>query len=272
MSASTLRTLSSNVSLAFGLFNVTVNVAGALEPAPKNVTVCTGDTTEAHEPQQIHTATQCPTCGEVPRGSTHSARESGGGLVLLSPETNAAIAADAEPFKKRIELAGHPSPEVEVETITGEKLYYLLPAAGQERAYAVMAALLGNHPEVAFCARWAPRSKVGMFRVTTRGSVLVMQERLPADRVKAAPQVPAEPDIALLTLAEQVLKQGRKTLVTKFDPAAYADTSEAAIADVVANGTPAQPSVDHTLEALRAMAEAVKPARRTRKPKAPVAA
>jgi len=254
--------LSSNVSLAFGLFNVTVNVAGALEPAPKNVTVCTGDATEAHDPQQIHTTIQCPACGEVPRGSTHSAREVAGGLILLSQETNAAIAANAEPFKKRIELAGHPSPEVEVETITGDKLYYLLPAPGQERGYAVMAALLGNHPEVAFCARWAPRSKVGMFRVTTRGDVLVMQERLPADRVKAAPLVPAEPDTQLLGLAEQVLKQGRKTLITRYDPAAYADTSEAAIADVVANGTPAQPSVDHALAALQQMAEAVKPTRR----------
>lgn len=264
MSASAPRTLSSNVSLAFGLFNVTVNVAGALEPPPKNVTVCTGDAAVPHDPEQIHTSIQCTTCGEVPRGSTHSAREVAGGLILLSPETHAAIGAEAEPFKKRIELAGHPSPQVEVETITGDKLYYLLPAPGQERAYAVMAALLGNHPEVAFCARWAPRSKVGMFRVTTRGDVLVMQERLPADRVKAAPAVPGEADEALLALAEKVLTQGRKTLVTRFEPAAYADTSQAAIADVVANGTPAQPSVDHTLEALRKMAEETK-RRRPRK-------
>lgn len=257
--SSTLKTVSGGVTLSLGLFNVTVNVAGALEPVPTNTTVCNGGPANAHIAQKISTHIACPSCGPIERSSTRRAREVGDNLIVLDESALESFAADATPFKKAMTLTGHPAPAVEIGTTTGDKLYYLIPLKGpQERAYAVLTALIRNHPEYAFCTRWAPRSKVGMYRVTTRDvpdgpAVMVMQERLPADRIKAAPDLPVEADEQLLTLAETVLRQGRKTLVTPYVAADYADDTEDKVAGLLDGAQESVPGVDATLAALQAM-------------------
>lgn len=232
-----------NVALSFGLLTTNVSVHSAIEPAVTNKSVCVGTLGVEHPPTPIRQERVCSTCGPVPYTSVRKAREVPGGYVLLEDEDLTAARASAVEYKKRAALTPHPASEVELATATGDKLYHLVPEAGFELAYAVLHDLLNNHPELAFCCQWTPRTSAGLFTVRAHRGLLVMQERIRPAAMRPAPSIliAAVPE-AMTGMAETVLAM--PGMVTAFDPGTYADTYTDTLAGIVA-GRDVTPGLDN---------------------------
>lgn len=263
--------VASNVALSFGLITASVSVQAALDPKTKtgNVMVCDA----GHEPLQIRQPRVCDQCGEVPFQQLKKARPVDGGLVLLEKEDLAEAASDATAFKKRAGVTAHPAEQVQIQTSTGEKLYYLVPDKGHEQAYSTLRALVRNHPELAFVTQWTPRSALGQFQLIVHDDVLAFQERTEAGaNLRPAPVVSAEENEALVGLAEQVLSLPGS--VSEYDPATYRDHFEERIAalistkDVVAAGKTETSSVAAPADLMAKLAAQVEAAKAAKKPAA----
>lgn len=252
------------VNLQFGILSTTVSVDGALERETSNRTVCRGPKDKPHPTVRITQPTTCVHCGEIEPRQTMKAREVGGDLVVLDPE-KLAIIKDVSQFTQTMVIATHPADEVELHTMPGEKVYYLNPSRSHESNYVVLAQLILNHPEVAFLVRWAPRSRVSVFKLSAVqgevGPVLVLFERISAGRARSAPVIKTEVDAAKLELAEAALTMNRRAMVTRFDPNAYLDDTEERIQALLAEAAPQQEQgVDVGLLQLQQMVEAAKAA------------
>jgi non-homologous end joining protein Ku len=262
----------SGVTVQFGLLSITTSVLGAVIPEPTNRTVCEGAKgMPAHDPTRISMPLTCPHCKVISAEDTKKAREVGDDLVVIDEAALAKI-KDSTPFQRTMTLRPHPASQVDLGTVSDGKVYYLEPKAGSERAYAVLAAFLGAHDDLAFCTQWAPRSKVGMFRlavVTPKGGnpVLAMHGRMAANRLREAPELPVEADPNLVEMLEKALRIGRKSLVTSFIVDDYMDDAEEQIAALLALSTPARHSKDSTVAALEEMLKAARKPRAPRKPK-----
>ncbi len=263
MGTASLRT---GVTVQFGLLSIPTSVQTAVEPEPANRTVCLGGGT--HDPVRITMPITCPECGPVKPYQTTKAREVGDRLV---PIGDLLSKRDVTAYAQSMALAAHPAGQVDLGTINGEHVYYLVPMRGAEHAYAALTAFVDAHPELAFVTQWAPRSRVGLFRLGVthqkgKQPVLTMFERLAVSRLRAAPELPVEADTELVTLLEKALKANRRTLVSAFKPEAYLDDTEDQIQAALASLAPVdEPRTDPTLVALTQMAQ--RPAR-ARKPKA----
>jgi len=250
-----------------GLISASVSMFAALDKprASGNVMVCDLD----HEPTQIRQPRVCPTHGEVPFQQLKKARPVDDGLVVLEAEDLDVLAEVANRFKKKADVTVHPAEQVEVLTAVGEKMYHLTPEPGHEAAYTTLLALVTNHPELAFMARWTPRSSVGQFRLRQYGGVLVLQERVNAANVREAPEVALERNDQLVALAEQVLTVG------DYDPAVYMDDVESRLADLIkgrpvvgksdTSTTVAATNVSDLMEKLAAQVASTKKPTRSRK-------
>lgn len=230
--------IAKGVALSFQLITATVSVHSALEPKISNTSACGGVTGKAaHKLTKIQQRRYCETCDtDVPYTEVRKAREVGGELVDLSAEEIKAAKSDADAFKKLAALTPHGAGEIESKTISGEKLYYLHPEKGQERAYEMLLDLVQRHPELVFMARWTPKSSAGTYALRERGDVLVLQERVAAAATKALPVIPrpAMPE-GLAAMADAVLAV--PGVITAFDPADYADTYEAKVQEILAAKT-----------------------------------
>lgn len=248
------------VNLQFGILSTTVSVDAALEQETSNRTVCCGPKDHPHPVVRITQPTTCEHCGPIRADQTMKAREVGDQLVVLDPQALALI-KDVSAFTQQMVIAPHPADEVELHTVPGEKVYYLNPGRSHESNYVVLAQLILDHPEIAFLVRWAPRSRVSVFKLSAMqgeaGPVLVLFERISAGRVRSAPVIRAEVDAVKLQLAEQALTMNRRAMVQRFDPNAYLDDTEDRIQELLAQAVPAQQSggVDVGLLQLQQMVE-----------------
>ncbi len=270
-----MKTIRSGVMITFGSIALPVNVASARDSTKRegNRTVCTGGLptqdgrTDTHDPVAIKHQRHCETCAvEVPEHKVQYARPVGDRLVVIDRAALAA-ASKAEQYTRNVTLAAHPAPQVELGTMAAEKVYYLLPTPGAELAYAELAGFIASQPELAFVGRYAPRTAVGLYRLTTidvpkAQPVLVLVERVLSDELRAAPVLTVVPREGRVEMATRLLKANRRALVSKFVPAAYADDTEAAVAQVVAaaaglQSVPVAPvEADPMLEALQAHLDA----------------
>ncbi len=262
----------SGVTVQFGLLSISTAVHGAVAPEPSNRTVCTGH--GSHEPVRVTMPITCPQCGRIDVHDTHKAREVGDRLIVLDDAALAKI-KDSSPYQKTMALRPHPAAQVDLGTIPDGKVYYLAPQAGSERPYAVLAAFLAKHEELAFCTQWAPRTRVGMFRVAAitpagKQPVLALHGRMAANRLREAPELPTEADATLLEMLERTMQAGRKQLITAFEVNEYLDDTEEQIAALL-QLVPEVPKADATADALARMLAEVKP-KRVRKPRAKLAA
>ncbi len=269
-------TVASGVTMSLGLLTCMVSMTSAVEPKTSNTNVCTGVEKE-HDVTKIQSRNHCAVCGEVPYSEIKKARAVGDGYVLLTAEELADATTDATRYKKAAALTAHPAEDVDLNTVNGDKLYYLTPSAGSEPVYAVLYALVVNHPELTFVTQWTPRSKAGLFALKAFNDTLCLQERVRTEGIRQAPEVSTEAPEAMLALAEQFITL--TGLVQNFDPETYADTFEARIAEIVASKTPTSmvvPGSEATtpvvvtgtdaMTALQAMIDAAapKPAAKTR--------
>lgn len=226
--------IAKGVAASFGLVTCSVSLHGAVEKAEGNKTVCCGNAaTGEHDPILISQVRKCSTCGEVGYADLKKAREVGGGLVLLENDEIAEAKQDATAFKKQMAMTPHPAAEVEVQTMPGEKAYFLTPDPGHETAYALLVHAIGSHPELAFMCQWTPRSNASQFRITVWQGVLMATERIRTAALKPVPQVVASAPAAMQGMVEQVL--ALPGTVTDYDPAAYADSYADKIQAIVAS-------------------------------------
>ncbi len=266
-----MATVAKDVTLSLGLLTCQVSMLSALEPAVSNTNVCTGaGEHKEHSATKISVKSTCSVCGDMAYTDIKKARQVGDAFVLLDAEELAEAGADATRFKKAAGLTAHPAGEVDLNTVTGEKLYYLKPQTGSEPVYAVLFQLVQAHPELSFLTQWAPRTKAAMFALKAFNGVLCLQERTRQENVRQAPEVTTEAPEQMLALAEQVL--AIPGLVQPFDAASYADTFEQKIAEIVATKTPISlivpdapdaapaPTGGNAMDALQAMLAEGKPA------------
>jgi len=265
--APAVRTVAKGVGLNLGLLTASVNMTSAVnsKAGSSNVMICQHE----HEAMKVRSPKMCPKCGEVDQTSLGRARQVDGGLVVLTEDDLIAAKAPTEETKKRAAITVHPRNQVDLGTQAGEKAYFLHPSAGHEAAYATLSALVDAHPELAFCARWTPRSEQALFQLRTVDGTLLMQERAIAT-LREAPKVEAKAVDDLVALAERLLKKQ----VTKFDPT---HTSTTEILDALIAGRPiisvgadeTTTSAAQAVEELRtAMKAELASQRAARKPKA----
>jgi DNA end-binding protein Ku len=114
-------------------------------------------------------------------------------------------------------------PLAAVDRIYLEKVYYLGPGKGGERAYRLLVAALEDTGRAAL-GQYSARGKQYLALVRPMGDILVMEQLHYQGELRSADEVP-RPDVAIkdaeLALARQVIAQGA---VEEFKPENYRDT------------------------------------------------
>jgi DNA end-binding protein Ku len=163
----------------------------------------------------------CPVCNEtIDRSATVKGYEfAKGQYVLFSAEE---IKTLDEKATNTIDIAEF-VPLAAVDRIYLEKVYYLGPGKGGERAYRLLVAALEDTGRAAL-GQYSARGKQYLALVRPMGDILVMEQLHYQGELRSADEVP-RPDVAIkdaeLALARQVIAQGA---VEEFKPENYRDT------------------------------------------------
>jgi DNA end-binding protein Ku len=114
-------------------------------------------------------------------------------------------------------------PLAAVDRIYLEKVYYLGPGKGGERAYRLLVAALDDTGRAAL-GQYSARGKQYLALIRPMGDILVMEQLHYQGELKSADEVP-RPDVVIkdaeLALARQLIEQGA---VEEFKPENYRDT------------------------------------------------
>ncbi|HEY7681566.1 MAG TPA: Ku protein [Gemmatimonadales bacterium] len=141
-----------------------------------------------------------------------------GQYVLFSPEELKAL---EEKATNSIDIAEF-VPLSEVERIYLEKVYYLGPDKGGDRAYRLLGKALEETGRAAL-GQYAARGQQHLVLVRPMNGVLVMEQLHYADEIRPASEVPlgdGEVKAPELTLAKQLIEQ---SATDEFRPQAYSD-------------------------------------------------
>jgi len=142
-----------------------------------------------------------------------------GQYVLFSGEE---IKALDEKATNTIDIAEF-VPLAAVDRIYLEKVYYLGPGKGGERAYRLLVAALGDTGRAAL-GQYSARGKQYLALIRPMGDLLVMEQLHYHGEIRSADDVP-RPEVTLkdaeLALAKQLIEQGA---VEEFKPQAFHDT------------------------------------------------
>ena len=142
-----------------------------------------------------------------------------GQYVLFSGEE---IKALDEKATNTIDIAEF-VPLAAVDRIYLEKVYYLGPGKGGERAYRLLVAALGDTGRAAL-GQYSARGKQYLALIRPMGDLLVMEQLHYHGEIRSADDVP-RPEVTLkdaeLALARQLIEQGA---VEEFKPQAFHDT------------------------------------------------
>lgn len=227
-----ITTVAKDVNLSFGLLNVIVSMTSAVDKLTTgNTMVCDS----GHDVTPLKMERCCPTCDrQVPYDEVKKARKVGDKYVLVEAADLEAAAVDLpDParLKKSASIDVHNAVDIDVQTSVGEKLYYLIPAAGSEAAYSTLYRLAAEHPEYAFLTQWTPRTKSSVFALRAFNGALCLQERVRASAIRTAPEVPTVPDTSLYQMAEALLRMDG--VVKPFDPTLYEDPYEARLTEIL---------------------------------------
>jgi non-homologous end joining protein Ku len=261
-----------------------IDVEAAVSTPESLHTVCDA----GHDPIRVRQSVACPTCQAADRHGFASARElADGTLVLVPADTLAPVAPE---LKERIALSVHRADDVTL--LAAGNVYHLKARASTDTAYALIAQLVATRPDLAFLAQWAPRSRVGLYRLGVARGVLTLTALARPEQMRAAPAAPSLPAASPLLAAVEAFADAACTPFNEADyidaRAAALDAALAAITPVAAGSAPDTSGPDATVTSLldrltAAVAEktaaeqaaaAPKPraARKSRARKAPVSA
>lgn len=205
-------------SISFGLLNVPVKLYSAV--ARRNIAL--REIRRSDSARIKHRRVAEGTDEEVPYEEIVKAFElTPGSYVPLAKEEMAALA----PEKTRaIEVQDFVDLE-EIDPIYFDSPYYLGPAEGAEKAYALLARAMKASGKVAI-ARFVFRNKEHLAAIRTSGDVLTLTTMRFADEVVPASEleeVLPEKAPKVAKREQEMAQQLIESLSTRFDPAAYRD-------------------------------------------------
>jgi DNA end-binding protein Ku len=204
-------------SISFGLLNVPVRMYSAV--ARRNIAL--REIRESDSARIKHRRIAEGTDEEVPYDEIIKAYElTPGQYVPLTKEEMEALA----PEKTRaIEVSDFVDLD-EIDPMYFDSPYYLGPADGAEKAYALLAKAMKASGKVAI-ARFVLRNKEHLAAIRSNGEVLTLttmrfaDEVVPADELEIVPDKAQKPAKREQEMAEQLID----SLSTDFDPSAYHD-------------------------------------------------
>jgi DNA end-binding protein Ku len=207
----------SNATISFGLVSVPVNLYSSAESqASVSFNMLHKKCGSRLKQQYI-----CSKDGEiVPRDETVKGYEfAKDQYVVLTPEELKALEEKATGAIDVIEFV----PLSSVERSFIEKVYYLGPDKGGDRAYRLLAAALEETGRAAL-GQYAARGQQHLVLLRPSNGVIVMEQLHYADEVRPASEVPVpagEVKAAELTMAKQLIDQ---LSIDEFYPQKYKDT------------------------------------------------
>ena len=204
-------------SISFGLLNVPVRMYSAV--ARRNIAL--REIRESDSSRIKHRRVAEGTDEEVPYDEIIKAYElTPGQYVPLTKDEMKALA----PEKTRaIEVQDFVDLE-QIDPIYFDSPYYLGPADGAEKAYALLAKAMGASGKVAIC-NFVLRSKENLAAIRSDGKVLTLttmrfaDEVVPASELEIVPEKETKPAKREQEMAEQLIE----SLSTDFEPSSYKD-------------------------------------------------
>jgi len=204
-------------SISFGLLNVPVKLYSAV--ARRNIAL--REIRESDSSRIKHRRVAEGTDEEVPYDEIIKAYElTPGQYVPLTKDEMKALA----PEKTRaIEVQDFVDLE-QIDPIYFDSPYYLGPADGAEKAYALLAKAMGASGKVAIC-NFVLRSKENLAAIRSDGKVLTLttmrfaDEVVPASELEIVPDKETKPAKREQEMAEQLIE----SLSTDFEPSHYKD-------------------------------------------------
>jgi DNA end-binding protein Ku len=209
-------------TISFGLVSIPVRFYTATQPSA-GVSFNLLHAEEGGRLKQHYTCVKCEKV--VPREEMVKGYEfSKDQYVQFTPEELKAL---EEKATQAIDIAEF-VPQSKIDPVYYEKVYYLGPDKGGERAYRLLAAAMRKTGKTAL-ARYAARGKQHLVQIRPMEDGLVMQQLLYADEVRPFEEVPRdegevkEPE---LNLAVQIVEQ---IATDEFKPELYKDEVRARI-------------------------------------------
>lgn len=206
-----------NATVAFGLVSVPVNLYSSAESkASVSFNMLHKKCGSRLKQQYI-----CPKDNEiVTRDNTVKGYEfTKDQYVILSPEELKALEEKATGAIDIIEFV----PLAKIERVFLDKVYYLGPDKGGDRAYRLLVAAL-EETKLAGVGQYAARGQQYLVLLRPQEGRLVMEQLHYADEIRPASEVPVpDGDVKKteLTMAKQLIEQ---TTNKKFEPEKYKDT------------------------------------------------
>lgn len=225
------------MTIEFGLMNLACRRESAVLADRKLTNLCTGqEGFEPHGPTPLRQDPSfCPTCGHVDRDTLVKGEGSGSTWAVLEAEAIEALSEKAVEFSEHtsLKLIVHPAEQFLAVTAPSGSVYYVTPEPTAADHYALLASVIGNHPELTFTGllSLSTGGKAKLFALSVRDGVLVLEERVREQSLKPAPEVTGTINEALLGMVETTLDQ----FVIDYDPIAYEDKYATVLASVLAS-------------------------------------
>lgn len=257
------------LTVSYGIVQAVCDLTSTKVPESKDTglaQVCVGAAhSKAHAPVKPVWDPYCPSCAKtVGRTSLSKATEPvKGQFVVISQEEVADLKGDDANYKGVLALTAHEAAQFEASTMPDGTTYYLAPNP-KDAFYGLLRQMIQENPDLAFVGKYTVQSRAATYQVRPYGDLLVAVKMLAPEEMVQAPTVtPREISQAMLDMAPTVARG----FITPYDPASYADTYKARLAETMAQrvsepgaalatGVPSGPAVD-PMAAMQAQMEAL---------------
>lgn len=206
-----------NVAVSLGpFFNMNINVESSVDDDEKEVklsNVCHGIKDSKEHP--LHKASgctmklTCKVCGNDDTAHFQKGQQVGDTWFVVDAASLATARTAPEEMQKRMKLTVHKTADLAGNVLPTGKAYFLSPKGGFHEAYAIFRALLDPIPEcepVTFLTLWAPRSKVGLYRLGKFETAITIEQLAFPATIRPVPAVTETPDVGLLAQAQMLAR------------------------------------------------------------------
>lgn len=223
-----------NITINYGLLSIPCKYEPATVRDEGMKNLCVGQPGHpAHDATPLTMPKTCKSCGEITdftvikkgikQGSTYA--------VVEQQDVADAKKQNVDLYKHKLDLVPVPAADFLLATSTGKSINYVTPAAGSEDHYALLAKLVEDHPERAFVGQYTPVSRAGLYRLTARGGVLVLEERTREQSMKPLPEVGGSVNEPMYDLLEATMDK----MDQPYDPDTFEDKYALAVAEMAIN-------------------------------------
>lgn len=211
----------SKIMLGMSLITFPAKLDTAVQTQEPFKSLCVGQQGKpAHDALAITMPKTCAKCGPIADyQSLKKGLKSGDGFVVFEATEIAQAQQDTAIPKGEVSLVPVGADKFFGETAQGEKLYVVHVDAMAANQYALIVQAVEKHPDLAFIAQYMPRTRAGLYVARVRDGVLMLEERVRHENLKALPAPVGTPDPQFVTVLDSLIP----TMVTEFDPVAYAD-------------------------------------------------